>query len=228
MPGRLRELHQPARALADLRERARDRVEHRRVHGLDRVDREDRRRARRVRVREDLARRRSRRRSVSVRLAPRRPGARASRSARPTPRRSRTARRPRAAPSRQPGERLDQQRRLADARIAAEQHELARDQPAAEHAIELADAASTARSAGVDLADVGDRDRRLRHRRRPPRSAARAPARSSSSTSEFHSWQAGQRPSHLASTWPHACAAMDAARRLERFDLAMPGRSRLV
>src|ERR1051325_2629262 len=59
----------------------------------------------------------------------------------------------------QPGERLDQQRRLADARIAAEQHQAAGDHAAAEHAIELGDAGGAA-VARTDLDGLGDRDRR--------------------------------------------------------------------
>ena len=43
--------------------------------------------------------------------------------------------------------------------------------------------------------------------RRPRRRACAA----SSSTSVFHSWQAGQRPSHLASVWPHAWHAYSCA-----------------
>ena len=39
----------------------------------------------------------------------------------------------------EPGRRLEQERRLADAGFAAEQDERARDQPATEHPVELAD-----------------------------------------------------------------------------------------
>src|SRR5690606_2758107 len=66
----------------------------------------------------------------------------------------------RLARAREAGERLDEQRRLADAGIAAEQHHAARDQTAAEHAIELGDAAARAHPADR-IADRGDADRRL-------------------------------------------------------------------
>src|SRR5690606_20896751 len=68
--------------------------------------------------------------------------------------------------TRQARERLDQQRRLADARITAEQHHAPRDQAAADQWIELADATRGARTADL-CADLGDRHRGLsiRHAR---------------------------------------------------------------
>ena len=47
------------------------------------------------------------------------------------------------------GRRLQQQRRLADAGLAAEQDQRARDDAAAEHAVELLDAASASRGASA-------------------------------------------------------------------------------
>ena len=103
-----------------------------------------------------------------------------------TPRRSRrarAARRPRRAP---PGRDLEQQRRLADAGLAAEQHDGAGDQPAAQHAVQLAD---------PDRApDLVGRVSALR-RARPARTAApgtatgagRGSSRTTVSTRVFHS-----------------------------------------
>ena len=76
--------------------------------------------------------------------------------ARPTPRRSRTAP---VRPSPASPRRLQQERRLADARLAAEQHERAGHEPAAEDPVELPDAGRRAR-------------RRPRRRRRPAATGA--------------------------------------------------------
>ncbi|MNN02734.1 hypothetical protein D3C81_1154020 [compost metagenome] len=60
----------------------------------------------------------------------------------------------------QVGQRLQQQRGLADAGIAADQHHAARHQPAAQHAVELVDAAGKARHVGsVDLGQLAHHGR---------------------------------------------------------------------
>jgi hypothetical protein len=170
-PRGLGELHQPARALADLRKRARNRVEQRGVYGLDRIDREHRW-ALALSLRQDVSMRQD---PLDVGLGDDRQ--RGSRRAHP----SRAHRRLRdrllarrvqhAAAAGQPGERLDQQRRLADAGIAAEQHQATRDHAAAQHAIELTDPGGPA-IASTDLhgiRGIRDRDRRsaIRYTRRP-------------------------------------------------------------
>ncbi len=89
--------------------------------------------------------------------------------ARPTPRRSRRARRRRRP--RDAGRGLEQERGLADPRLAAEEDQRARDEPAAEDPIELADARRQARDVG--LADVA----RGRRASAPAVGARRAAAR---------------------------------------------------
>ena len=82
----------------------------------------------------------------------------------------------RPAPARLPSA-IDGQRRLADPRRAAEQHERAGHEPAAEHAVELADPGlSRAIARGLD---VGEPDglHGARPAAAPPRRAARAGAR---------------------------------------------------
>ncbi len=59
---------------------------------------------------------------------------------------------------RQIGQRLQQQGRLADARVAADQHHAAGHQAAAQHAVEFLDAGAEARH--VDRLDVGQRHHR--------------------------------------------------------------------
>ena len=84
---------------------------------------------------------------------------------------------------------------------AADQHERARHEAAAEHAVELADAGAHARHRrGLDL---GERDRPHRLARAPWPPARARPARCSS-TNVFHSPQPGQRPCHLALSCPQA------------------------
>ena len=97
--------------------------------------------------------------------------------------------------------RLQQQRRLADARIAAEQDHAARDEPAAQHAVELLDA--------------GRKARRLAWRRRCA-SGAPAPVLPATlwkrvgagvaivSTSVFHAPQCGHWPCHFGLWPPHS------------------------
>ena len=100
---------------------------------------------------------------------------------------------------------LQQQRGLADARLAAEQHERARHDAAAEHAIEFTDARA-------DAARRRPCRRRAYSRAPPPPSAGAAPRLSDagaafSSTNEFHAPQSGQRPSHLGDCAPHSWQA---------------------
>ena len=102
---------------------------------------------------------------------------------------------------------LQQQRRLADARLAAEQHQRAGHDAAAEHAIELVDAGRQARVLF---------ESRCRHRAAPRRScrpsrsgaargaAARRARPARSSTSEFQAPQSAQRPSHFGDCAPHS------------------------
>ena len=88
---------------------------------------------------------------------------------------------------------------------AAEQHERAGHEPAAEHAVELADAG--VQPGDLDRLDVGEADGagggapapRAARRRARRRGRARC-----SSASVFHSPQPGQRPCHLGSSWPQA------------------------
>ena len=99
--------------------------------------------------------------------------------------------------------RLQQQRALADAGVAADQHHAAADDAAAEHAVELVLAGGRARHLGdVDLAERGHRLRAARAtgsgacRRRGlgdalPRSVFQAP-------------QCGHLPSHLGLLPPHS------------------------
>ena len=103
-------------------------------------------------------------------------------------------------------ERLQQQRALADAGLAPDQHERARDHAAAEHEVELGDAGREACRGRRD--DVGQADGRgggvavaAAALRRPPRGVAAATMRSS--VNEFQAPQSGQWPSHLGSRWPH-------------------------
>jgi hypothetical protein len=65
------------------------------------------------------------------------------------------------------GERLQEQRRLADPRIAADQHNLPRHQAAAQHPVELREARGDA--LGLARLDAGER-----HRRRGGSGGARA------------------------------------------------------
>ena len=89
------------------------------------------------------------------------------------------------------------QRRLADAGRAAEEHEAAGHEAAAEDAVELADARSAGGRCGRPGRRRGGRARR-RGRRRPSPRAAGAAARCSSA-SVFHSPQPAQRPCHFGS-----------------------------
>ena len=92
------------------------------------------------------------------------------------------------------------QRRLADPRRAAEQDERAGHQPAAEHAVELADARGQALHRG--RAHVGQRDRLRPAAPGPRRAAAAAGGGAASSTSVFHSPQPGHCPCHLGAACP--------------------------
>jgi hypothetical protein len=96
------------------------------------------------------------------------------------------------------GQRLQQQGRLADTRIAADQHHAARHQAAAQHAVEFLDAGAEARH--VDRLDVGQRQ----HRRRLRQAlvlrlgqAVQARRLDHVSTIVFHCWQEAHCPVHL-------------------------------
>ena len=92
---------------------------------------------------------------------------------------------------------LQQQRGLADARIAAEQHHLPCDQPAAERAVELADAGRHALQ--VARLYIGKRDRRRRCAVAPPRRG-----RSTVSVSVPAAPHEGQAPNHCSAVAPHS------------------------
>src|SRR5699024_9731251 len=78
------------------------------------------------------------------------------------------------------GGRVEEQRRLADAGLAGDEHDRAGDEPAAEHAVELVDPRrAMGRAVPVDLADRHgrplDTGRGRRPRRRPADLLDRAP-----------------------------------------------------
>ena len=192
--GGLRVLDQPARALADLRERARDRIERGRVHGLDRIDREHRG-PRRVRVRDDLL-------DIGLgddrdRARPRhRLDARASRFARPILRPSRTARGPcRDSPASAWISSVDLPTPGSPPSNTAE--------PATKPPPSTRSSSPMPTTSRVPLISTtfGDRLRPLADRD-AVELAPWSHCRANSSTSEFHSWHAGQRPHHLVSLWP--------------------------
>ena len=105
---------------------------------------------------------------------------------------------------RQVAERHPGQGRLADPRRAAEEDERARDEAAAEDAVELIDAGPEPRPVG--RRDVAQRDRLARRGSGALRGAAlRRPTPLGSrrvSTSVFHSPQPAQRPDHASASWP--------------------------
>ena len=97
-------------------------------------------------------------------------------------------------------QRHEEQRRLADARVAGDEDERGRDEPAAEHAVELG-------NAGRDRARrPRPRPRRAEGAADPAAGAPRTPARrrARSSTSVPQPSHAGQRPSHLPVVYPHS------------------------
>ena len=96
---------------------------------------------------------------------------------------------PRARPRRD----LEQQRRLADTGLAAEQDRGARHDAAAEHAVELGDAARPVRRVGSRASSVMGRAARSAAPRPAPRAA---PARRASTTVP-HCWHSPQRPTHF-------------------------------
>ena len=113
----------------------------------------------------------------------------------------------RAPGAREVAQRHAGQRRLADARRAAEQHERAGHEAAAEHAVELADPGRQPRDAAAGWTSRSATARAARPRRAaPPRAGAAAAARAGarSSTSVFHSPQPGHWPCQRASAWPQA------------------------
>ena len=102
----------------------------------------------------------------------------------------------------EPRQRHRGERRLADARVAADQHQRARDEPAAEHAIELVDAGG--QPVVARRLDVGQRLRAAAGRL-PATAAPRRPAgRAASSTIEPTRCTLGQRPCHLGWAAPHS------------------------
>ena len=104
---------------------------------------------------------------------------------------------------RQRVDRLQQQRALADAGVAADQHHAAGDDAAAEHAVELLLAGGRARDlGGVDLGQRG-------HRAAPwpaTGSGGALPAADSAtvSSSVFQALQCGHLPSHFGLVPPHS------------------------
>ena len=101
---------------------------------------------------------------------------------------------------------LQQQRRLADAGLAAEEDQRSRHDAAAEDAIELVDAGREPRM----LLDVDVRIEACRARAAGKRVAMAPPAAAAgsgcgrSSTNEFHAPQSPHRPSHLGDCEPHS------------------------
>ena len=184
----LRELHQAERRLADLADAAGRPVELVDGRGLDRVD-DERAPGRSVRASSTI---RPTSLSAATRIASR-PGPRAARAGRraagpgpPTPRRSRTAR-ARRRRARDAGGGLEQERRLADPRLAADEHERPGDEPAAEDAVELADpdrggAAPPAAGDGRERRSAGRGQRRRGAGRRRSRAARGRPSRRGCST----------------------------------------------
>ena len=101
--------------------------------------------------------------------------------------------------------RLQQQRRLADAGLAAQQHQRARNDATAEHAIELADPGrqphGVARFRPLRTAVASDAAR-CAYRLAAGDAASARPARSSAN--EFQAPHSVQRPSHLGDCAPHS------------------------
>ena len=193
--GLLRDAQQPRRRLAHLRDRARRRADLLRPERLHRVDHADgrplalERRADRVELGlgEDL--------DVVAAAEPRRAQLHlrhrllAGDEQRPPLARDRA-------------ERGQQERRLADAGLAADEHERRRDEPAAEHAVELGHAGRD--PVGLLGDDVDEPERRAGPRRR--RCGARARG-SASATIVPNSPQPGQRPSQRPDVVPHSVHA---------------------
>ena len=102
--------------------------------------------------------------------------------------------------------RLQQQRGLADAGLAAEQHQRPGHDAAAEHAIELADAGRQPHGVAPfrppRTASPSSRRRTARSGSPLPRAAPASAARSS--TSEFQAPHSAQRPIHFGACAPHS------------------------
>ena len=172
-----------------------------RMHGLDRIDDQQRRRLAFAERGQDVAHR-GRRREPHRRLAEPEPDrAQPHLLGRFLARDIDDAAGPSSASRRRD---LEQQGRLADAGIAADQHRRARHDPAADRAVELGDPARQ---------PLGQRDRRCRAR--PARSSARRPGdcawrrrcstpRRASWTSVFHSAQSAHWPCQRVETEPQA------------------------
>ena len=104
----------------------------------------------------------------------------------------------RTALARDRAERVQQQRRLADAGLAADEHDRRGHEPAAEHAVEL-------RHAGGDaLRLLGDDVDEPQRRPRPGRRSARRAAGTASASIVPNSPQPGQRPSQRPDDVPHS------------------------
>ena len=182
--------------LAHLRDGARRRREvvgPERLHGVDHGDR----RAAPARASGRRGRGRSRR---SRRCGRRRRCAR--RACAPAPA---TPRRTPAAPGARAASRASAmvgERRLADARVAADQDQRAGDEPAAEHAIELVDARG--QPVVARRLDVGQRLRAADLAGARDRRRACPAGRDASSTIDAHALQLGQRPCHLGWDAPHS------------------------
>ena len=111
---------------------------------------------------------------------------------------------------------LQQQRRLADAGIAADEDGRGRDEAAAEDAVELGDAGEGARRAAARRAARSPRV--MRRPRAGPRLRPAGPSArpAASSAMEFQAPQASQRPDHLAWVAPQAVQAKAGRRVLMR------------
>ncbi len=187
----LRDAQQASGGLAHLGDRAGRRAELGRVERLHRVDHADvgplalERRADRLELGlgEDLDAPRSRR---------------AGRRAASPARRLLAGDEQRAAlRARDRAQRHQQQRRLADARLAADEDERGGNEPAAEHAVELGDAGRDA--LGLLGLDVDQAQERLRGR-----GGRAARVNFDSSTSVPNSPQPGQRPNQRPDEYPHS------------------------
>ena len=196
------------RRRAHLRDRARRAVDVVDPHRLDRVDHHQRRPLGLQRGQDVAQAGLGGQPQRRVRQA--RAGRRAAAPAPPPPRRRRRS------PARRGGEarrRLQQQGRLADAGIAADQHRRGRHQPAAEHPVELGDPASRRAAAAAPRrrrAPVSSTRRPRPAPRRASRPAGRAGRRPRRSL--FHAPQASQRPAHFACVAPHSVQTNWAAR----------------
>lgn len=97
------------------------------------------------------------------------------------------------------GRHVQQQRRLADPRLARQQHDRARHQPAAEHPVQLTDAGRPGGGLRLSTWPMGTAAVETR-----PAAVVRTAGAPPNSSTVPHAWHSGQRPSHLAVVQPHS------------------------